>query len=228
MVADIGTLSSPDQHNGIDPAAGVMTDAAVVTAGLEALQRIKDTANRCWVDWVAVGKALDLGRRLAMRIAGKNTPAGKGYNSAYSKWLEENGFDWLNKTTRAQLLKIIDNLAEIERWRAGLSAQDRLTINHPDAITRRWQKDNPDNVRKGVRQTPSQRYAAYKASIHTLQCKVDQLETDLRQKPDVTTIRIDDDASSIAARIVERLPRQARQIASEIFELMRPTDVANY
>jgi hypothetical protein len=107
-----------------------------IARGREALGRL--AKDQTWEDWLAVGVAIDIGRQHAMRVSGKNTPEGKGYNQAFSKWLKDEGFDHLDKGDRKRLMDCIDHQAEIEEWRRSLTMSQRLRLNHPSTVWRRW------------------------------------------------------------------------------------------
>jgi hypothetical protein len=109
-----------------------------IERGREALGRL--ARDPTWEDWLAVGVAIDIGRRRAMRVSGKDTPEGKGYNQTFSQWLKGEGFDRLDKGDRKRLMDCIDHQAEIEQWRRILTLSQRLRLNHPSAVWRRWQQ----------------------------------------------------------------------------------------
>jgi hypothetical protein len=123
--------------------APASTDEATVRAGREALQRLR--ASKDYDDWIVVGKALAVGREHAKRAAGVTRPFGKPYVMAFSTWTKTNHFAEIHKSVRGVLLKIIDNLAEIDAWRNRLSEDLRLRLNHPDSIWRHFaQRDSDD------------------------------------------------------------------------------------
>ena len=45
-----------------------------------------------------VGRALLIGRGVAMAEAGKNTPQGKGYATAFGTWLRTTALPWTKAT----------------------------------------------------------------------------------------------------------------------------------
>ena len=108
----------------------------IVEDGRTAWGRIKEGAT--WNDWVAVGRALVIGRDTAMKAACTDRPIGAVYSRAFSEWLRENKLDGIDKTTRSQLMTCLDNLEEIEAWRATLTTNQRMEINHPSTVVRRW------------------------------------------------------------------------------------------
>jgi hypothetical protein len=107
-----------------------------VAHGREAWGRIKSDST--WEDWVLVGQALDIGRGEAMRRTGSNQPRGRGYNEAFSAWLQKNGFAEIDKGTRSRLAECMEHRAEIEQFRADLGLGERLRLNHPNSVWRHW------------------------------------------------------------------------------------------
>jgi hypothetical protein len=128
-------LDSPTYHGDDD-----------VRAGQEAWQRLR--SNATWEDWKQVGKAHVIGRAAAMREAHVNRPTGRRYNECFGAWQRKFGFENLDKGDRARLFEVMDRLAEIEDWLATLTTTERLRLNHPSSITRRWKAltviPNPD------------------------------------------------------------------------------------
>jgi hypothetical protein len=106
----------------------------------DALQRLN--TGRDWSDWQKVGAALVAGRAEAMRTANTNRPKGRRYNEAFGAVLkrEQLGTDRLDSATRNQLLRIEENKAAIEEWRATLTPAQRVRLNHPSSIWRHWQR----------------------------------------------------------------------------------------
>jgi hypothetical protein len=117
-----------------------MTEAADIELGRAAWERIREHARKSWDDWKAVGVALQIGRALALRAAGIDVPYGKRYTEAMGRWLAENGLDAIGQQLRHRVLSCMDNLAEIEQWRASLDAEARNRLNHPDSVFWRWHR----------------------------------------------------------------------------------------
>ena len=116
-----------------------MTDAAAITAGREAWQRIRAHARMNWQDWLTVARALTIGRTEALKAAGTNRPVGTAYNRAMGAWLRENGFDTISTQERYRALLCLENLTAIETWREGLDEAQRRTLNHPGACWAHFQ-----------------------------------------------------------------------------------------
>jgi hypothetical protein len=106
--------------------------------GMKAWGRLKRDRN--WRDWLVVGDALLALRTQAMHQAGTNRPEGKGYNFAFSQLLQDWKLDDMDKGARSRLFQVIDNLPAIEEWRATLTLTERLQLNHPGAVLRKWKK----------------------------------------------------------------------------------------
>jgi hypothetical protein len=120
--------------------AGNVTDAenAVVDAGREAWERRKADARKCWDDFKQIGKAFQVGRKLAMARAGTSEPRGKAYNQHFGHWLHENRLDDFDASDRAKLMRLMDELAEVEAWRASLPPDTQQKLNHPSAVSEAW------------------------------------------------------------------------------------------
>jgi hypothetical protein len=108
----------------------------VCRQGTEAWRRLKK--EKSWSDWLKVGEALLVGREWAMHQAGGNKPEGKGYNMAFGEWLQRYKLDDLDKGDRSRLFTVMDNLGLIEEWRLTLTLTERLKLNHPNAVLRKW------------------------------------------------------------------------------------------
>jgi hypothetical protein len=119
----------------------------VLAAGAAAWSRIRDHEKATWTDWLDVARALAIGRTVALKVAGTNQPVGTRYNTAMGVWLRENGLADIVAQERYRLFLILQNLAEIEAWRAGLSDAQRRRLNHPNAVWSHWRKHKTDDDR---------------------------------------------------------------------------------
>jgi hypothetical protein len=115
-----------------------VSEADDIALGRAAWERIREHARRSWGDWLAVGRALQIGRALALEAAGIDVPYGKRYTEAMGRWLAENGLDAIGQQVRHRVLSCMDNLPEIEAWRASLPEAERGKYNHPDSNFWRW------------------------------------------------------------------------------------------
>jgi hypothetical protein len=91
-----------------------------------------------------------IGRTAAMREAHVNKPEGRNYNVAFGRWQERCGFEDLDKAARSRLFEMMDNLAKIEAWRATLTVTQRLDLNHPTPVVRRWKAATAEPMEKKV------------------------------------------------------------------------------
>jgi hypothetical protein len=117
-----------------------------VTFGRAAWQRLK--TGRDWQDWVAVGKALLVGRDEAMSEAKAKKPSGRKYSALFDVWLQRHDFDDINANDRSQLMRLVEQLADVEAWRASLSDAVRVNLNSPSAVWRAWKAENGGDGRR--------------------------------------------------------------------------------
>jgi hypothetical protein len=113
---------------------------AVIIEGREAWARLRGRGEKTFSDWVAVGKALALGRAHCLKLAGTNKPFGARYTTAMALWLETHGLDGLHQQERWWALKVVDNLTEIDNWRATLDDVSRRRWNHPQSAWDNWRR----------------------------------------------------------------------------------------
>lgn len=112
---------------------------AIGRAGTAAWTRIKKATTRLWSDWMTVGEALTEGRTFCMQKTGTNRPEGKAYNQLFSEYLVHYKLEDIDKSARAKLLKVMEHRSEIEAFRAIMTQAERMEINHPTVMLRKWQ-----------------------------------------------------------------------------------------
>ena len=128
---------------------------AMQAAG-KAWKAIKTSGAKTWREWTEViGPGLVKARAEAQSIS--NASSGKGYNAAMGALLEEYGFGnalerHRSQVTRADLLRCMDYLTEIEKWRHDAKASvllpverhrkhrypDHTVLNHPSVVWRQF------------------------------------------------------------------------------------------
>jgi len=153
----------------------------VCRQGTEAWRRLKRDKN--WNDWLKVGEALQVGRERAMNQAMTNRPEGKAYNMAFGEWLRQYKLDDMDKGERSRLFAVMENLPMIEQWRQTLTLSERLKLNHPFAVLRKWKaavapekpKDDKPTLRDSVANL-SEDVAAKDAEIASLKAHIAELE----------------------------------------------------
>lgn len=111
---------------------------AIVRRGADAWQRVR----RGFEDWMDIAEALQIGRAECMRAANTNEPKGKRYEQEMHDWLKRNSLSGIDKAARKRALECLQHRAEIEKWRAILTEEQRASFNHPDTILRKWKKKN--------------------------------------------------------------------------------------
>jgi hypothetical protein len=147
---------------------------------------------RDWSDWLLIGEALVIGRQEAIDKAKNNQ--GRLYNETFHNWIQHAGFADLDKGDRGKLLNIMDDLDNVEAWRATLEQSERLRLNHPSAVWRRlkckdrpspWRSSQPsaqDEARENKRtlsKALKQRNAGSKADVLRQANKATRLGSDL-------------------------------------------------
>jgi hypothetical protein len=121
----------------------------VARNGTAAWKRLK--TGKSWTDWIQVGEAVLIGREWAMSQAGTNKPEGKGYNTVFSEWLAKYKLDDMHNSDRSRLFSVMDNLPMIEEWRRTLTLTERMKLNHPNAVLRKWKSFiEPDKPKSGM------------------------------------------------------------------------------
>jgi hypothetical protein len=122
-----------------------------VKRGQDAWRRHKSDAT--WLDWIAIAEAHAIGREDAQNASGANQPRGSRYNAEFGAWLERTRFDDIDKGDRNRLFEVLEHRAEIETWRARLTTTERLKLNHPSTVLRKWKASLVPAVRKEPRET---------------------------------------------------------------------------
>ena len=123
-----------------------------------------------------VGKALQAGREWAMNQAQTNKPEGKAYNMAFGEWLQRYKMNDLNSGDRTRLFQLVGALSMVEDWRATLTLTERLTLNHPSTVWRRFKAAT--EIPKPKPAKPSLRDSVTELSEENVRLKapVDELE----------------------------------------------------
>ena len=115
----------PPTHNSGLPALTKAESACVERA----LDTVKEMRKKAFGDWVTIGRALK-----ALHIKAEQLKRKKAYNILRER--EGLGVDIIKKSRSSRLLKIIDNLPEVEKWRATLTDAERFDWASPEAVHR--------------------------------------------------------------------------------------------
>jgi hypothetical protein len=108
-----------------------------------AWKRIRETADGTFESWVAIGRALKVGRRLALaamsaKVGNGKKPFGGAYNKLIGPWLKENGLDDIDPATRSDAIWVVDHLPEVSEWRDALPQYRRVGLNHPGNVKKEY------------------------------------------------------------------------------------------
>ena len=194
--------------------------AECVRIGQEAWSRL--TSCQVWDDWLLVGEALAAGRIEAMHTAHTNKPVGRRFNQEFGDWLRANKFDKVHKTTRSQLLKCLEHKVEIERWRAILTVNERLSLNHPVAVLRRWQQKTqvkkPDNAEPKL---------SLMAKLKATNIELQEENHRLQQNAPFTPRDRPRDIAKFIWGTIQQAPALARSIARALTEIAKEAEQAD-
>jgi hypothetical protein len=203
------------------------SDQQIVRAGLEAWSRLKKC--KTWDDWLVLGEGLLVGRTEAMRTSHSNKPEGRRYNCEFSLWLESNklddgtSFGEIDKAVRARLFECLAHRDEIEKWRKTLPISERLKLNHPAVVLRRWKKTRvakPDDNAK-----PKQsRMAKLEAAVIALDEENHRLKRDAKDNAYFTPQDRPIDIANYIWRTIHEAPKLAHSIASALNKIAREAE----
>jgi hypothetical protein len=192
-------------------------DEAVVRAAQEAWGRLR--SNATWDDWRQVGRAHLIGRHKAMTEAGVNRPIGRRYNEAFGAWQREFGFENLDQGDRARLFEVMSHLAEIEAWLATLTTGERVRLNHPTSILRKWKGSivvaDPNAAPK-----PPSAYAKMKEVNVDLQERLHRAEREIAAHGGDLWGPEDNPAIIAKIMLVQLSPSKAERVARQILKVL--------
>ena len=155
----------------------------IVRQATEAWERLK--TDKSWTDWVAVGEGMMIGRQQAMHEAGTNQPKGKGFNMAFGKWLKDHELDDMDESDRAKLFKIMEHRGEVEQWRETLTLTQRMSLNHPSSVYRKWKGASvvgeEPKEKKQRRLVPQDTVVKLEERIVQLQKQIDELTERIKE-----------------------------------------------
>jgi hypothetical protein len=135
-------------------------------------------------DWLMIADGLQAGRESAMAAAQCNTPFGLRYRRELKAWRARNAWTAnprLHNSVVSNCYWLIDNLAQVEAWRATLTDDEREAYNHPTAIKRQFQKaqrGGPGGQRGRRGPHPGNPSRQAKAALAALQKQIAELQID--------------------------------------------------
>jgi hypothetical protein len=193
----------------------------VVDRGRQAWRSLKN--DETWEKWVAIGRAIEIGRAETMRLLHTNQPKGGQWGRVFGAWLDEQGFAEIDKGVRSRLQDCLDNLPAIEAWRQNIGLAQRLQLNHPNAVWRRWQatsrqaspKEGPP-ARPGLRE-----------EVLRLQSELDAAHREIgrlqRSYDEGNDFDWQDTPEDIAAAMLRRYPSKAKRVGAAILAQSKST-----
>jgi hypothetical protein len=154
---------------------------------------------------------LSEGRRWAMRQADVNAPEGKGYVIAFAEWLKRYKVDDMDKSDRAKLLQLMEERPAVEEWRASLTTHERLNLNNPTIVWRKWTADTRvKKPRKPTGNVPATEMGRAQRTVEQLQARVDELEQELAARPKIKNDSADDIVDQ-ALQLMEEMTTEQRR-----------------
>ena len=130
-------LPDLDLETEMREAAERISERKVIRAGLDAWRLIG--RSQSFEAWVAIGRALAIGKARAQRIAGEADGwRERNYIYEFGRWMRQHGFGDMPKSVRSVAIELYENIDAIETWRATLPERMRQRLVHPLSNVRRW------------------------------------------------------------------------------------------
>jgi hypothetical protein len=175
-------------------------------------------------DWLAFGPGLVIRRRIAMRMANTNHPAGKGYILAFAALMQADGLNTMDKTSMTAVLWLHDEpvrLITLREIRDTMKVGERSRLNSPITARQRVAKVLKAREGKGGEETlRSSPMARMKEEVVILRRQVADLQAKLAvaDKRDGSLFDIHHDTvDAIASVIVAKVtPGRAENIIKAI------------
>jgi hypothetical protein len=146
-----------------------------------------------------------------MRQADVNAPEGKGYVIAFAEWLKRYKVDDMDKSDRAKLLQLMEERPAVEEWRASLTTHERLNLNNPTIVWRKWTADTRvKKPRKPTGNVPATEMGRAQRTVEQLQARVDELEQELAARPKIKNDSADDIVDQ-ALQLMEEMTTEQRR-----------------
>ena len=117
-------------------AAARVAERRTIRRGLDALAAINKAES--FDGWLAIGAALAIGKRHALKVSGANQAWGRNYSREFSDWIKQHGFERMPAATRSVAVELHENAEAITAWRDALPERQRKRLVHPLSVTRRW------------------------------------------------------------------------------------------
>jgi hypothetical protein len=198
----------------------------VVERGRQAWKSLRN--DETFEKWIAIGRAIEIGRNETMRLLHSNRPAGAQWSRVFGAWLAENGFDEIDKGVRSRLQNCLDNLPAIELWRQNIGLGQRLQLNHPNAVWRKWQaaKEAPNGADRSTSPPPNRKDMEIVRLQEELDAANKKLREIERQRGNITEGRDwtwHDTPDAIAAAMLAAYPDKAKRLGSALQNAAKST-----
>ncbi|CCE11732.1 hypothetical protein BRAS3843_770030 [Bradyrhizobium sp. STM 3843] len=122
-----------------------MPDQDVIAAARAAWKRIR--TRPLFSDWMAIGKALVVGKAQCLHQARVNKPYGPVYMRAMRTWLDSAGLGDVETQERRGAIFLAEHESEVTAWRDSLSPAEQRNANHPSTIVRHYQRGTRPRAR---------------------------------------------------------------------------------
>jgi hypothetical protein len=149
-------------------AAARVAERRTIRRGLDALAAINKAES--FDGWLAIGAALAIGKRHALKVSGANQAWGRNYSRKFSDWIKQHGFERMPAATRSVAVELHENAEAITAWRDALPERQRKRLVHPLSVTRRWRASTahgngkcPQDLRRDAKQAWSRFCASVRA-----------------------------------------------------------------
>jgi hypothetical protein len=122
------------------------TDLEIYEQSRQAYERVKQ--RRDFADWLIIGEGLLAMRQEAFATTQVSETISGRYRREFTKILRREKLDDIAKIVRTELLNIMEHLDEINEWLMSLPDYERVKLNYPTHVWRRY---------KGLRQKHSRK-----------------------------------------------------------------------
>jgi hypothetical protein len=174
----------------------------------KAWKRVKSHQTKLWSDWtMEIGPALMKARAEAMSVAETNRPIGRGYNTAMSGLLEHYEIADMGETARAHILKVMENLAAVEEWRA--KQHDPDDLNHPSRVWQKYQRSSTQADERTQKEREKRRAERRESQTHELEAALERIR-ELEAEIEHLKVYIQDLEAAIASKREEEPQARAQ------------------